>query len=86
MRKDVVGGPSIVFSKKNVVDMTVFRCSTNCCKKFVSFDSSQLFPDSVCQAMSAGLNTNWELVLEPCKLKLQQSRSKKFKKQDHVIR
>ena len=44
IRKDVVGGPSIVFTGKAVVDRTLFRKSTNLCKPIVGIDVSQLCP------------------------------------------
>ena len=44
IREDVVGGPSIVFTRKAVVDETFIRKSTNLCRSFVGFDASQLYP------------------------------------------
>ena len=44
IRKDVVGGPSIVFKRKAVVDETFIRKSTNICKSIVGVDASQLYP------------------------------------------
>ena len=44
IREDVVGGPSIVFTRKAVVDVTFIRKSTNICKSFVGIDASQLYP------------------------------------------
>ena len=40
--RGVVGGPSIVFTRKAVVDETSIRKSTNICKSFVGIDASQL--------------------------------------------
>ena len=48
IREDVVGGPSIVFTRKAVVDETFFRKSTNLCKSIVGIDASQLYPYSMC--------------------------------------
>ena len=42
IREDVVGGPSIVFTRKAVVDETFNRKSTNICKSIVGNDASQL--------------------------------------------
>ena len=42
IREDVVGGSSIVFTRKAVVDETFFRKSTNICKSIVGIDASQL--------------------------------------------
>ena len=61
IREDVVGGPSIVFTRKAVVDETFNRKSTNICKSFVGIDASQLCPYSVCQPMPTGLYTHWDI-------------------------
>ena len=41
-REEVVGGPSIVFTRKAVVDETFIRKSTNLCNSIVGIDASQL--------------------------------------------
>ena len=51
IRKDMVGGPSIVFTRKAVLDETFIRNSGNICKSIVGIDASQLYPYSMCQAM-----------------------------------
>ena len=56
-RGDVVGGPSIVFTRKAVVDETFIRKQTNLCKSIVGIDASQLYPYSMCQPMLTGLYT-----------------------------
>ena len=43
-RDDVVGGPSIVFTRKAVVDETFNRKSKNACKSIVRIDASQQYP------------------------------------------
>ena len=43
-REDMVGGPSIVFTREAVVDETFIRDSGNICKSIVGFDASQLYP------------------------------------------
>ena len=53
--RDVVGGPSIVFTRKAVVDETFIRKSANVCKSIVGIDASQLYPYSMCQPMPTGL-------------------------------
>ena len=55
--RDVVGGPSIVFTQKAVVDETFVRKSTNLCKSIVEIDVRQLYPYSMCQPMPTGLYT-----------------------------
>ena len=59
IREDMVGGPSIVFTRKAVVDKTFIRKLTNLCESFVGIDASQLYPLSMCQPMPTGLYTRW---------------------------
>ena len=40
IREDVVGGPSIVFTRKAVADETFVRKSSNICKSIVGIDAS----------------------------------------------
>ena len=58
--EDVVGGPSIVFTRKTVVDETFIRKSANIRKSIVGIDASQLYPYSMCQPMPIGLYTRWD--------------------------
>ena len=58
--EDMVGGPSIVFTRKAVVDETFIRKSSNLCKSIVGIDASQLHPYSMCQTMPTGLYTRWD--------------------------
>ena len=60
-REDVVGGPSIVFTRKAVVDESFIRKSADICKYVVGVDASQLYPYSMCQPMPTGLYTSWDL-------------------------
>ena len=55
IREDVVGGPSIVFTRKAVVDEIFVQKSTIICKSFVGIDASQLYSYSMCQPMPSGL-------------------------------
>ena len=48
IREHMVGGPSIVFTLKAVVDETFIRRSSNLCKSIVGIDASQLYPYSMC--------------------------------------
>ena len=43
-REDMTGGPSIVFTRKAVVDQTFARNSENLCKSIAGIDTSQLYP------------------------------------------
>ena len=60
MREVMVGGPSIVCTRKAVVNETFIRKSSNLCKSIVGIDASQLYPYSMCQPMPTGLYTRWE--------------------------
>ena len=53
----MVGGLSVVFTRKAVVDETSIRKSSNLCKSIVGIDASQLHPYSMCQPMPTGLYT-----------------------------
>ena len=59
IREDMVGGPSIVFTRKAVADETFIRKSTKLCKSIVGIDAGQLYPHSMCQPMPTGLYTRW---------------------------
>ena len=56
----MVGGHSIVFTRKAVVYETFIRKSSNFCKSNVGIDASHLYPYSMCQPMPVGLCTRWE--------------------------
>ena len=60
IREDMTGGPSIVFTQKEVVVETYIRRSLNVLKSIVGIDTSQLYPFSMCQDMPIGLYTRWE--------------------------
>ena len=78
IREDIVGGPSIVFTRKAVVDETFIRKSGNVCKSIVGIDASQLYPYSMCQPMPTGLYTRWEYDAESNRFKPQQNKSGNF--------
>ena len=59
-RKDVVGGPSIVFTRKALVDETFIQKSANICEFIVGIDASQLDPYWICQPMPTSLYTRWD--------------------------
>ena len=50
IREDMTGGPSIVFTRKAVVDQTFIRNSV----------PSHFYPFSMCREMPTGLYTRWE--------------------------
>ena len=51
IREDVVGGPSVVFTRKAVVNETFVLTSANKCRSFVGIDANQLYPYTMCQPM-----------------------------------
>ena len=55
--EDMIGGPSIVFTRKAVVDKTFIRNSRNIWRSVVGTNASQLYPYSMCQPMPTGLYT-----------------------------
>ena len=59
IRKDMLGGTSIVFRRKAVVDETFIWNSRNICKHIVGTDASQLYSFSMCQSMPTRLYTRW---------------------------
>ena len=60
IREDIVGGPSIVFTHKAVVDETFIRKSANICKSIVGIDARHLYHYSMCQSMPTGRYTRWD--------------------------
>ena len=78
IREDMVGGPSIVFTRKAVVDETFIRKSTNVCKSIVSIDVSQLYPYSMCQPMPNELYTRWNYDTESQKFIPRQNKTRSF--------
>ena len=78
IREDMVGGPSIVFTRKAVVDETVIRNTSNLCKSFVGIDASQFYPYSMCQPMPTGFYTRWEYDCETKRFTTCQNKSRSF--------
>ena len=78
IREDMVGGPSIVFTPKAVVDETFIRKSSNLCKSIVGIDAGQLYPYSMCQPMPTGLYTRWEYDSETKRFTARQNKSRSF--------
>ena len=76
--EDMVGGPSIVFTRKAVVDETFIRKSSHLCKSIVGIDASQLYPYSKCQSMPNGLYTRWEYDSESKRFTARQNKSRSF--------
>ena len=57
----MTGDPSIVFTRKALVDQTYIRNSSNVCKTIVGNDAIQLYPFSICQEMPTGFYTRMTL-------------------------
>ena len=74
----MAGGPSIVFTRKAVVDETFIRKSSNRCKSIVGIDASQLYPYSMCQPMPTWSYTRWEYDSETKRLTARQNKSCSF--------
>ena len=80
IREDMVGGRSIVCTRKAVVDETFIRKSSNLCKSIVGIDASQHYPYSMCQPMATGLYTQWEYDSETKRFTARQNKSSSFEK------
>ena len=78
IREDMVGGPSIVFTRKAVVNETFIRNSGNICKSIVGIDASQLYPYAMCQPMPTGLYTRWEYDAESNRFKTRKNKPRKY--------
>ena len=74
----MVGGPSIVFTRKAAVDETFIRKSSNLCKSIVGIDASQLYPYSMCQPMPTGLYTRWEYDSDTNRFTARRNKSRSF--------
>ena len=64
VRKDMLSVPSVVFTRKAVVDETFIRESSNLCKSIVGNDTSQLYPYSMCQPMLLDCKLDGSLILK----------------------
>ena len=86
IREDMVGGPSIVFTRKAIAGETKIRYTDNLCKTIVGIDASQLYPFSMCQEMPTGLYTRWEIDTEKKKFIPIQNRRRRFENMvmDHL--
>ena len=78
IREDVVSCPSIVFTRKAIVDETFIRKSTNICKSIVGIDASQLYPYSMCQPMPTGHYTRWDFDSETSRFTPRQNKTRSF--------
>ena len=74
----MTGGPSIVFTRKAVVDKAFIRDSSNICKSIVGIDASLFYPYSRSQDMPTWLYTRWEFDSDMQKCKARHNRSQSF--------
>ena len=79
-QEDLVGGPSIVFTRQAVVDETHIRKSTIDCKLINGIDASQIHPNSMCQPMATRLCTRYEFIADLQRFKPRQNKHRSFKK------
>ena len=78
IREDMVGGPSIVFTRKAVVYETFIRKSTNLCKSIVGIDASHFYLYSMYQSMPTGMYTRWNYDSESQKFMPRQNKTRSF--------
>ena len=78
IQEDMVGGPSIVFTREAVVDEAFIRKLSNLCKSIVGIDAGQLYPYSMCQLIPSGLYTRWEYNSETKRFTARQNKSRSF--------
>ena len=78
IRGDMTDGPSIVFSRKAVVDKIFIRDSSKICKSIVWIYESQFYPCSMCQDMPTWLYTRWEFHSDMQKFNARHNPSRSF--------
>ena len=69
-------GPSIVFTRKAIIDETFIRKSTKLCKSIVGVDANQVYPYTMCQPMPTGFYTRWDLGSETGRFTPQQNKTR----------
>ena len=80
----MIGGPSIVFTRKAVLDETFICKPTNLCKSIVGIDASQLYPYWMCEPMPTGLNTRWNYDTDSQKFIPRQNKTRPFEKKSFL--
>ena len=78
VREVMVAGPSIVCTRKTLVDETHIRMSINVCNLVVGIDASHLYPYSKCQPSPTGLYTGYEFDADLQSFKTRLSKSRSF--------
>ena len=77
-REYMVGGPSIVFTRKAVVDETFKSKSSNLRKSIVGINANQLYLYSMFQPMPTELYTRWEYDSETSRFTARENKSRSF--------
>ena len=78
VRDNMVGGPSIVFTRKGVVDETHIHKPTNICKSIVGIGASQLYCYSMCQPLPTRQYSRNEFDADLQRVKPGQNKSRSF--------
>ena len=78
--EDVIGGPSIVPTRKVFVEKTHSRKSTDGCKTIVGINARRLSASSVCQPVPTGLDTRYEFNADLHRLKERPDKCRSFEK------
>ena len=76
--EEAFGGPSIIFTRKALVDETFIRNSANICKSFVGIEVDQLYPYSKCHSMPTGLYSRWDLDSETSNFTSRRNKTRGF--------
>ena len=71
----MVGGPSIILTRKALVEETHTRKSANVWKLIVGLDTSRLYPYSMCQPMPTRLYSRYKFYTVLQKFKPRQNKS-----------
>ena len=78
----MTGGPSLVFTRKAVVDETFIKNLSSICISNVGIDASQLYPFSMCHEMPTRLYTRWEFDSDMRRFKARHKRIRNF---EHMV-
>ena len=78
IQEDVVVGPFIVSTREAVVEKTFSPKSANVFKSIVGIDARQLYPYSMCQPITTGLYTRWDLDSETVRSTPRQNKTRSF--------
>ena len=80
LKEVMVGGPSIVFTRKAVVEQTRIHSSSNTCKSIVGIGASHLYPYAMCQPMPTVFYIRWEVDADLQRFKPRSNKTTTFEK------